>query len=376
MSKNKKILEKENLEEVNEEFSLKSLLNLFGDMGINFNDPMGTLKFDNMVSIVGRGFSLDIPENYTVDRDIEGKEIIAYEKEYDEYTDAPMHIQVGLQELNPGLTEENFVDVMKNTFDKTGIEYNIFNVNGKKIIESLQPGVFGPPISHIAIYNGDCYYQVRITFNGNYENSEEIKNMIINSFKTINNFDTFISERDIEIEKQKRELVGRNGKINALYVLKLFQEDVVFFNEGEIGYNGKKHYMQGIQFNSGVIDNYEVVRGNLQTVANGIADIVEYIENNKDLRKALSDIDESLHEFLQDEDMTGFTLMNLFTYKLMILKQQNDSEIIVLADTRITSGIPKGENYIKELINTLLKYNEIDSSNININILGMRNFDI
>ena len=329
-----------------------------------------------MQEVEGRGFSLKIPENFIAVRDVDGKELIAYETGNENYTDSPFHIQIGLQKLEAEITGEQFKEIIESQFCSQGIDVEVVDINGNSVSIIEQAGVLGTPIYHIGIHSLDNYFQLRITFNVNFDNMLEVRDLIMNSFKIIDNYAEFEDNINEQLESQKAALVGANSRINALYLLKLFQEDLLFFGEGEIGFDNNKHYMKGIQFNSEVVDNYPVVIQNAQLVAEGLNEVINTIEKNNNLQLSLDEIDEELHEFLLEEDMTALTLMNLFTYKLLIIGQEDDSNIVIAADIRVTSGIPNGKDYIKELIKSLLEYNEIDVSKIQITVIGMRNLDV
>lgn len=161
-----------------------SFENLFKTMGIDLEESSGEFVIKHMKIIDGKGFTIKIPRIYTFESYLDGKEIIAYENGYDDYTESPMNIQIRLKPLDAtGISGDQIIASMVARFNNLGIKHTVQEINSLMAIKSIQKGMFGFKIYHTTIFNYDCYYQIRVTFNGNYDNSEEINDMIVESFK-------------------------------------------------------------------------------------------------------------------------------------------------------------------------------------------------
>ena len=155
--------------------------------------------------------------------------------------------------------------------------------------------------------------------------------------------------------------------------LELLDQDVIFFQEGEIAWDGAEHSIGGMQFNSAVLSDYPQVEENLQATANIVAESMMAAESNPSLRVPLADIHEALHELLQYEDMTGMTFMNLAAWHMLKVKQRDD-KYAVMVDANLIAGIPDAYNLIAELLTSLRAAESIEGP-FDIMLMLARNFD-
>lgn len=183
----------------------------------------------------------------------------------------------------------------------------------------------------------------------------------------------------------------KNGKLNALFVAQtLLGEDIFFFNEGEISFDGTHHRINGIQINAAVVSNYPGLIENANTLAMGLADCMMYVERNSSLMCPISMIDHELRPYIYHEDLTGITLMHLFAWHLlkialgdpvgnafesMDINYNNKSDFTIYADTRVLNGIPNSHRVLEEMVHSFLEYNN-DDRNISVNFVGFRNYDV
>lgn len=187
------------------------------------------------------------------------------------------------------------------------------------------------------------------------------------------------------------DVVGKNGKINGIFAAQvLLGEDLFFFNDGEIGFDGEHHMIRGIQINAEKVNEIPGFLENAQALAMGLADCMMTVEQNEKLMCPLSDIDDELKYYINGENLTGITLMHLFAWHLLKItegdlmgdaiesatnKSMSKHDFTIVGDTRVLNGIPDSHARIDELIHSLLRYND-DDRDISVNYIGMRNFDV
>ena len=96
-----------------------------------------------------------------------------------------------------------------------------------------------------------------------------------------------------------------------------------FFNDGEIDFDGEHHVITGIQINGAKVDEVPGLLENAQALAMGLVDCMMNIEQNEKLMCPLSDIDDELKYYINEEDLTGLTLMHLFVWHLLKIAEGN-----------------------------------------------------
>ena len=188
-------------------------------------------------------------------------------------------------------------------------------------------------------------------------------------------------------------IVGKNGTLNGIFATStLLGEDIFFFNPGEISYDGENHVIRGIQLNEEKVHMIPNLMDNAQMLAEGLIDCMNEVEENDKLKCDLSDIDSELYSYINNENLTGITLMHLFAWHLLKIVEGNvigtgDSpkkntdrsvnkvDYTIIGDIRVLNGIPNSQDMIDELIHTLLRYND-DDKEIAVEYIRIRNFDI
>ena len=69
------------------------------------------------------------------------------------------------------------------------------------------------------------------------------------------------------------DVVGKNGKVNGIFAAQvLLGEDLFFFNDGEIAFDGEHHIIRGIQINAAKVEEVSGLLENAQALAMGLAD--------------------------------------------------------------------------------------------------------
>lgn len=179
---------------------------------------------------------------------------------------------------------------------------------------------------------------------------------------------------------------GDNGKLDAMKALSLFQNDVIFFNEGEIHWDGKRHTIAGIQFNAEKVDENRALMKRAQAVIEGLGDLASYLEDNPKLRVPASRLHSRMREFLHGEDVTGMMFFHLSAWHQFWLMAPDqvgadaDGKDVVMLDVNFPKAVPGCRELIGELLRTLRAYNgvtedrEIVFSNVR-NLDGTEPFD-
>lgn len=192
--------------------------------------------------------------------------------------------------------------------------------------------------------------------------------------------------------------VGPNGRIDAMAVAWLFANDYVFFNPGEVTWDGSAHGIAGIQVNAAQMDEIPVFVDNVQQLMNGVVDLLLTLESDAGIRVPRSAVHPALHDAIREGDLTALTLFNLQACAHALkFAQSNDStardmikmcgmeavldspaamdEVYsVLVDERLTRGIPDFYGLVKQMFASMRAYNDIDLPFVLI-FVNARNFD-
>lgn len=129
-------------------------------------------------------------------------------------------------------------------------------------------------------------------------------------------------------------------------VLSMLSEDLVFFQDNEITWDGKHHAIAGLQVN----------QPNLETLAfvaadNGFDDINDLLnyfvgflmgaESDEVFRVPRSRIASALHPIIREGDLTGITFANLAACnKALMVRNNEPNQYAVAYDARLAEGIP------------------------------------
>lgn len=189
---------------------------------------------------------------------------------------------------------------------------------------------------------------------------------------------------DVQFKEKKDgglgSFAGANGKLDAMKALSLFQNDVFFFNEGEIRWDGNRHTIAGIQFNAEKANENRTLMKRAQAVVDGLGDLASYLEDNPKLRVPASQLHSRMREFLHGEDVTGMMFFHLAAWHLFWLMTPDQvatdaaGSDMVLLDTNFPKAVPGCRELIEELLRSLRAYNGITEKR-NIVFHTLRNLD-
>ena len=180
--------------------------------------------------------------------------------------------------------------------------------------------------------------------------------------------------------------IGANKRIDAMAVAWLFAHDYVFFNQGDITWNGARHAIVGAQINSDKVDEIPMFMSNAQVYYRGIGDFLMTLEQDNELIVPRSTIHRGLHDAICEGNLTGITLFNLqacgraFQFleevderaKYAILRTAGFGELaddpnaiehtyMIFVDERLARGIPGFYKLVRRLFEDMRAYNEADS---------------
>lgn len=152
--------------------------------------------------------------------------------------------------------------------------------------------------------------------------------------------------------------VDANGRVSASAAAWLFCEDVVFFLDEQISWDGQNHSVLGMQVNAEKIYAVPMLMSSYQSILPGITDLISYIERDEGLRVSLSMIHPSLHGVLRGEDLTGLTLFNLMACAhALIVKESKPDDYYVMCDQRLAMGIPSFYQLVVRMLWDMRAYN-------------------
>ena len=74
------------------------------------------------------------------------------------------------------------------------------------------------------------------------------------------------------------DLLNKNGKLSAMFIVsKLLGDDIFFFLDHEIVYDGQSHQLAGIQFNGDKLGLYPEIENNMDNFAYGVFECMCYV---------------------------------------------------------------------------------------------------
>lgn len=169
--------------------------------------------------------------------------------------------------------------------------------------------------------------------------------------------------------------VADNEYVDAFAIAWLLQEDHLFFNDDEIGWNGKHHTINGMQLNAANIDDIPIFASRASDFLPGIIDFFGKLEQQENLTVPRKSIHRSLYPAIREGDLTGLTLFNLLACaKALMINRKDNNTYLVIHDTNLSMGIPKFSELVGNLILFMREYNEI-SGDFTVAFAGSRNFD-
>lgn len=129
-------------------------------------------------------------------------------------------------------------------------------------------------------------------------------------------------------------------------MLSLLSDDLLFFQEGEIAWDGKRHSIRGIQANAPKLDELSAVaeEGGFDDISDLVKHFVAFIgklEDDEGLVVPRGAIAPEISNSLPEGDLTGITLANLAAFaRAIIVRNTDDGNYGVLYDNRLAVGIP------------------------------------
>ena len=187
---------------------------------------------------------------------------------------------------------------------------------------------------------------------------------------------------------------GANGRIDAMAAAWLLAHDHVFFDEGDIRWDGKYYGIVGIQLNADGADAIPTLMEDPQAYLRGVVDLMTALEADSGLRVPRAEIHRSLRRAIGEGDLTGITLFNLqacgqvFSFvdesdveaKHEALVQAKDrlngvdpAEVIVVeVDQRLPKGIPGFYGLVKRMVLAMRAYNGIEDEPFTLAFVSRR----
>lgn len=139
-------------------------------------------------------------------------------------------------------------------------------------------------------------------------------------------------------------------------MLSLLSDDLLFFQEDDIAWDGKRHSIQGIHANEPKLGDLKTVVeegefSDTSDLANHFAALLAKVEEDEGLIIPRIAIAPGISKALPEGDLTGITLANLAAYAQAItICNANDGDYAVRCDNRLTAGIPCFYNLVARLI--------------------------
>lgn len=165
------------------------------------------------------------------------------------------------------------------------------------------------------------------------------------------------------------DLIGKNGKIDGVLAAQvLLDGGVFFFKPGELYYDGSYHQIKGMQANTAAMRDFPGIFDQMDSLAPQLVNLMVYVEKNINFRVKYEDLGKEVHEFLQNEDMTGMTFLYLFKWHLLALNR-SATGITVSMESRVKNGIPDAEEKVRQLVEMLIAYDGTDPNTMRITVI-------
>ncbi len=165
------------------------------------------------------------------------------------------------------------------------------------------------------------------------------------------------------------DLIGKNGKIDGVLAAQvLLDGGVFFFKPGELYYDGSYHQIKGMQANTAAMRDFPGIFDQMDQLAPQLVNLMVYVEKNISFRVKYEDLGREIHEFLQNEDMTGMTFLYLFKWHLLALNR-SATGITVSMESRVKNGIPDAEAKVRQLVEMLIAYDGTDPASMRITVI-------
>lgn len=168
---------------------------------------------------------------------------------------------------------------------------------------------------------------------------------------------------------------GYNNKFDHAAACWLLFADRVFFNDGEITWDGKHHAINGVQINTIYTNQIPVLMRLRNNYMPAFLDLMAEIEKDEGLIIPRNLIHPVVQKALPKGNLTGITLMNLQACSnAVMIAQQAANEYFVIVDARVRSGIPDFTKLIGRLIWDLRAYNGVEAP-FGVIVAGSHNID-
>ena len=189
-----------------------------------------------------------------------------------------------------------------------------------------------------------------------------------------NEITTTIVEQ-VPFKKRSRD----DRKYDGVSFLELLQNDLIYFHEDEIIYDGEKHYVHKAWFNQTVANEYPQILTLGESISKQLIDFCQYVESNPKLRVEASKIGNGLLPHLYGENLTGILTINLFAdHFLKVLRPNvdNKNSFMVMVESRFMADVPNYKDYLKEFLQTVINYNPLFDGEMSFMDMSFANFDI
>ena len=165
-------------------------------------------------------------------------------------------------------------------------------------------------------------------------------------------------------------------------MLSLLSDDLLFFQEGEIAWDGKRHSIRGIQANAPKLDELSAVaeEGGFDDGPDLVKHFVAFIvklEEDEGLVVPRGAIAPEISSRLPEGDLTGITLANLAAFaRAVVVRNTDDGNYGVLYDNRLAVGIPCFFNLMARLIWDMRQLSlSLAGKPFTVSFAGSRNVD-
>lgn len=168
---------------------------------------------------------------------------------------------------------------------------------------------------------------------------------------------------------------GFNNRFDHAAACWLLYNDILFFQNEEITWDGEHHSIAGVQLNVAKADEVPVLVERSGNYIPAFVEMLMEVEQDEGLVVPKGLIHKALRDGIGEGDLTGITLMNLQALgKAMAIMQQGAHEYAVMADSRLVAGIPDFLNLMGRLIWDLRAFNGVEEP-FSVVIVGSLNVD-
>lgn len=143
----------------------------------------------------------------------------------------------------------------------------------------------------------------------------------------------------------------------AAFFMTFLSDDWVFFQEGEITWDGKRHAINGLQVNAAKVDGFMPFTSensdfdNIKEALDYFVAFLTNIETDEEFAIPRSSIAPGVAKGLPEGDLTPITFANLAACgSALIVREVGDDDYAVLFDRRLAQGIPCFFNLSARLI--------------------------